>query len=477
VFSLITVISSSPLFLMLYSIFVEGRIFALEQSTLALQPPVQQSFSWLPPILHFFIVCASGVWSLKILFTRRKSPIPKLASRSLFISTTLFTISIAGFIFSWNPVVPWMGGWTWQTTATALYCFAAGIFSYLFFTYLAEFIDPRLTNSIWPPLCAFSGLLVSFIFSAIGLFLLLRAGSSYNPPIENPAFQRMPLWQILLNCFVIVSLAFLLLWAIYFCYYFYFAFHRPVGLFTELPVGVLEIEDLPVAVEKKFRELDEDLHQEGFILLGCQDRGRPFTKWYLYSAFWLQPQMGAVFKADCESLQPDTIADRISFFLKTELSNGINVLTHQIRVWTFYDSPKMKIYGYDKIYAPLILWQLHRANVLRHSSHGIQPQFPVKGEEINYIVQRSNAELERWVKEGVLYRKNQHICLTFKGLLRFLPQYLWPFTRRRVQENKQITKEHLHALGLENWKEDWQQRKKQRDQKTEKRVRRQGDFV
>lgn len=447
----------------------------LLQFPMALQTPVQPTLSYFPPVLQWFVVCAAGWWCVATIIKRRRSRIPKFKSQSLFISTTIFLLASAGMIWNWNPAVPWLGGWTWQETATPIGFIAAGIFALFFLDALSRFIEDRLTDSILPPLCVISALLSGFALPAIGIFSLVRLGV-YAPPVNAPAFQRIALWQMLLNC-LLMTIGALLLSTIYFAYKVGFVMHRPVGLFTELPAGILEIEDLPSAVEKKFRELDEELADEGFVLIGCEARGRAFRNRYLYSAYWLQPQLGAVLKASCESLKPDTIARAASFFLQTSLSDGTRVLTYPTRVMTFYDTPAMKSYGYDKIFDPLVLCQLHRANVLRHSPAGVTPELLSKDEAIDVLAQRGNAELQKWINAGMAFRKNQCACLTFKGSLRVVKQSTWPLNRRLVQETRERTKAHLQALGLEFWESDWQRRKNQRSRKKRGRPRRAGTFA
>jgi hypothetical protein len=451
-------------------------MLVLLQAPMALQAPVRHTLSYFPPILQLLIVCAAGLWCMRAIGKRRRSLIPKSHSQSLFISTTVFVLATLAMVLNWNPAVPWLGGWTWQKTATPLGFIAAGIFILFFLDYLSRFIEERRKDSILPPLCVLSALLLGFALPAIGLFSLIRAGE-YSPITTAPAFQRIALWQMLLNCLLIFVAGLWIVSAIYFAIKLGFALHRPVGLFTQLPAGVLEIEDLPAAVEQKFRELDEDLADEGFVLIGCQAIGRAFRNRYLYSAYWLQPQMGAVLKADCQSLKPDTIARGVTFFLQTLLSDGTRVLTHPTRVLTFYDSPAMKVYGYDKIHDPLTLYELHRANVLRHTALGVTLEFPTKDEEIDELAQLANAELENWLKAGAAYRNNQYACLTFKGSLRLLPQISWPLNRRLVQEVKQRTREHLKASGMEHWEMHWKWRKNQRQQKKRGRPRRARNFA
>jgi hypothetical protein len=481
VFSLLTAIAFLPL-LRLQSAWLPKGTFAggllpvLLQTPTALQAPVQPTLSYFPPLLQLLVVGAAGCWCIRTIGKRRRSLIPKSYSQNLFISTTILVLATAAMVLSWNPAVPWSGGWTWQNTATPLTFIAAGIFSLFFLDNLSRFIEERLKDSILPPLCVLSALLLGFALPAIGLFSLIRAGA-YAPPATAAAFQRMALWQMLSNCLLVSAATVLVVSAIYFAFRLGVLLHRSVGLFIELPVGVLEIEDLPCAVEQKFRELNEELADEGFVLLGCEANGRAFRNRHLYSAYWLQPQMGAVLKAHCQSLKPDSIARNLSFFLQTLLSDGSRVLTHPTRVLTFYDSPTMKLYGYDKIHDPLTLCQLHGANVLRHSAAGVTPELPRKGEEIDDLTQRANAELENWLKAGTVYRVHQSVRLTFKGSLRLLKQISWPLNRRLVQETIRTTQEHLKASGLEHWESHWQWRKKQRSRKKRGRPPRERNFA
>lgn len=325
-------------------------------------------------------------------------------------------------------------------------------------------------------MCVLSAFLLGFALSAIGLFSLIRAGE-YAPIVTAPAFQRIALWQMLLNALLIFVAGLWVVSVIYFIIKLGFVLDRPVGLFTQLPVGVLEIEDLPCAVEQKFREMDEELADQGFALIGCQASGRAFRNRYLYSAYWLHPQMGAVLKADCQSLKPDTIARGVSFFLQTLLSDGSRVLAHPTRVLTFYDSPALKIYGYDRIPDPVTLFELHSANVLRHTVRGVTTILLGEGEAIDELAQRANAELENSLKAGTAYRNHQYACLTFRGSMRLLRQISWPLNRRLVQQTRQLTWEHLKEGRLENWESHWKWRKSQRQQKKKGRPRRARNFA
>jgi hypothetical protein len=449
--------------------FAAKQLSGLLQSPIALQVPAGPTLAYFPPILQLLVVCLAAWWCVRTVIKQRPLEMAQITSFSLPMPIIFFLLTTAGMVIGWNPAVPWLGGWTWQNAATPFAYLAAGIFSLFFLTFLSEYVENRRANSLWPPLLAFSSWLAGFVLSAIGLFSLVRVGA-YAPPATEPAFQRIPLWQMLLNCLLILAAGALLLEAIYLGFRFFYLLRRQVGAFTELPVDLLEIEDLPCAVEERFRELDEELADRGFTLLGCVAGRDASGKWYHYSAHWLQPQMGAIFQAACSSMKPDTIAPPCSLYLRTPLSNGLSVAS-QSNSLTSSASSARGSYGYSGIYDPLTLYQLHLANVRRHCRDGVQVEILPEGEEVNELTRRDNAQLQDSINSGSRFRKNRYVYMTLKDTLRVLWQMIWPKRRRMVRETRERTREHLRELGLEHWELAYKHRRKQRAEKKRGRPR------